>query len=634
VALAVGGGALAVGVMAAALALTAGDASDPDTSPPAAGFVPEIVIVQNASSLVRYGDCDAVLAYLKQEGIERVGPYGLTDRYPFLLEGDVGVRLAPVASATQVARPDGLATGGDQGFSKTNTQEVDVDEPDLVETDGQRLYDVRGGVLRTVDIAAREVAGTLDLHLVNVRGAMLVGDQLVVLADEPLTDARGGEAKVVVVDVAGDPEVSERLTIDGLLVDARVADGRVHVVTQNPPALAFTYPTELGMPGAEDAATEANKERIRTSTLEDWLPSRTVTDGDGNVTAERALLTDCAAIRHPKEFGGFDQTSLVTLDLADLASSASTSVQASSLLVYGSADSLYTATTTYQELDALTRGRPFAGDPGTDIHRFVLGDAPVYAGSGHVEGYVNGQFGLSEHDGHLRVASSTFAGTPQNRVTVLRVDEGALLETGLVDGLGPNEQIQGVRFLGDMGYVVTFRQIDPLYVVDLRDPTAPALAGELEMPGYSAYLHPVGDGEVLGVGFDGSDGGALTGAAASLFDVRDPARPMRADLEAFGENTTPKTDDDHHAFTWWDETRTAFIPVGLFAAGHRVEVVRVADGTLTKVGAILPEGEGAPTKAAFDRIVMVGDQVLSVSPEGVQVSDRESLEPVAWIDYP
>ena len=156
--------------------------------------------------------------------------------------------------------------------------------------------------------------------------------------------------------------------------------------------------------------------------------------------------------------------------------------------------------------------------PGTDIHRFDISDPDraVYELSGHVDGTLIGQYAMDEHDGHLRVATTTgptFGGaesegqTSESHVLVLDPGDGALETVGSVSGLGRGETIRGVRFLGDVGYVVTFRQTDPLYTVDLSDPTAPKVTGELKMLGYSAYLHPIGDGRLIGIGQDATEQG-------------------------------------------------------------------------------------------------------------------------------
>ena len=615
---------VAVATVAWAVAI---DSDDPPhesatTSAPDGGSA-ERVVAQNASSLVVFDDCASVLEDLKAEALERVGPYGLD-----------GPQLHLFGRRDFEEQGGGVPFGAlDPGStSATNTQEVGIDEPDLVETDGRRLFDVRGGTLRVVDVESARLTATVPLGLVDVLGAVLVDDVLVVFANELLIGGLQGEAKVVLVDVTGDPEVRERLTVDGTLVDARVVQGRVHVVFASAPTIAFTYP-QASDDGAEERATAANKERIRQSTLADWLPSATVTDGDGGNVERRDQLAACDEIHRPRAFAGFEQTTLTTLDLDDLAASRGTSVQAASLLVYGTDRSVYTATTEYQDLEAVSaRTRPVSAEPHTDLHRFELGAEPAYAGAGRVDGFVGQQFGMSEHAGHLRVASSTFEGGAESRVSVLRVDEGELVGTGVVTGIGPDEGIEGIRFIGDLGYVITFRRTDPLYVIDLHDPAAPRVAGELEIPGYSSYLHPVGEGLLLGVGHDGTDDGFLTGAAVSLFDVRDPGLPARIDLERLGRAATPHVDEDHHAFLWWEETSTAYVPIGVAGRGGRVDVLRLVDGALERVGEVVPAID-AIELPNLDRVVIVGERLLSVGPAGVQISDLATLAPLDWVAY-
>ena len=157
---------------------------------------------------------------------------------------------------------------------------------------------------------------------------------------------------------------------------------------------------------------------------------------------------------------------------------------------------------------------------------------------------------------------------------VLRPEGNELVQIGEVDGLGTNEQIHAVRFLGTQGYVVTFRQTDPLFVIDLSDPTAPALSGELKIPGYSAYLHPVGDGLLLGVGQDATDEGRVLGTQLSLFDVHDPANPVRLSTLPIGGSS--EAEWDHHAFLYWPEDGTIVLPVspGWNNCGGDVELPR------------------------------------------------------------
>ena len=143
-------------------------------------------------------------------------------------------------------------------------------------------------------------------------------------------------------------------------------------------------------------------------------------------------------------------------------------------------------------------------------------------------------------------------------------DDG-LKQVGQVGGLGRGERIYAVRFIGDTGYVVTFRQVDPLYTVDLSEPTDPKVVGELKVPGYSAYLHPVGEGLILGVGQDATEQGRLQGAQVSLFDVADLAAPRSLDRVAMGQGSSSEVEYDHHAFLSYEPTGLVVLPLEVYA---------------------------------------------------------------------
>jgi uncharacterized secreted protein with C-terminal beta-propeller domain len=283
--------------------------------------------------------------------------------------------------------------------------------------------------------------------------------------------------------------------------------------------------------------------------------------------------------------------------------------------VYASASNLYVAT---------QRWDPATAASTTAIHRFALrADGADYAATGSVPGSILSQWSLSEQGSVLRVAST---GERDSTVTTLNP---ALQRIGSVAGLGPDERIRGVRFIGDIGYVVTFRQTDPLYTVDLSDPAAPKVAGELQLLGYSAYLHPVGDGLLLGVGQDATDQGRLQGAQVSLFDVSDPAAPKLLDRRSLGAGSFTGVESDHHAFTWWPATHLALLPVSgpsmRGAIGVTVGRTGLGDG-----GTV-----AAAADASFSRSVVVGDRVLFVDPSaGVQAAALAGLGAQGWLAFP
>jgi uncharacterized secreted protein with C-terminal beta-propeller domain len=186
-------------------------------------------------------------------------------------------------------------------------------------------------------------------------------------------------------------------------------------------------------------------------------------------------------MHRPEEFAGFDTLSVTTLDLGGaLQVGNGTGVIAEGQTVYASTEALYVSTNVYIPDDAWER---FPNDMEaleqtyeTAIHKFdISGEGPAqYLASGSVEGHLLNQFAMDEHEGFLRVATTT--GTPwggedsESQVVVLTERNGELAEVGSVGDMGEGERIYSVRFIGETGYVVTFRQVDPLYVLDLRDP--------------------------------------------------------------------------------------------------------------------------------------------------------------------
>ena len=200
--------------------------------------------------------------------------------------------------------------------------------------------------------------------------------------------------------------------------------------------------------------------------------------------------------------------------------------------------------------------------------------------SGAVAGDVRDQFSFSEYDGHLRVITTTgesWDESSETFVRVLREGDGELREVGSVGDMGNGEAVQSVRMIGDVGYVVTFRQVDPFYTLDLSDPENPKVVGELKIPGFSSYLHPIGNGRVLGVGSDGTDDGFITGSKVSIFDVSDPADPQEVAIWSAPDGWTD-VGWDHRSFLWWEAEQLAVVPVQIWSEGWAGAVVLKVEG--------------------------------------------------------
>ena len=192
-----------------------------------------------------------------------------------------------------------------------------------------------------------------------------------------------------------------------------------------------------------------------------------------------------------------------------------------------------------------------------------------------MSGYLLNQWSLSEYDGVLRVVSTDApawfdsSDSSESSLTTLRPGDGALTQIGRVGNLGKGERVYAVRFVGPTAYVVTFKQVDPLYTVDLADPARPRVLGELEIPGYSAYLHPIGADLLLGIGQDVNDQGRPLGTQLSLFDVSDLRHPTRLAHATLGPGWS-EAESDHHAFLFWPTTGLVVVPFDQRAVGYRV----------------------------------------------------------------
>lgn len=639
------------------------DVTTPDTLPEVTG--PDAEVLE--TRLVAFDACEPFLDYVIGHAVDLVGPYGLDDGFGFWPGGGFRGGVDATLAAEAAAADDGAAT---PAFSETNVQVEGVDEPDMVKTDGNRIVVMSQGQLVVVDVTGDEPVetGRLTLRDLSAQRLFLNGDKVLLFGSVwnhgPIPLLEDGVVgprtvtpvvQIIEVDITDTPDVVRTMTIDGALISGRMIDDAVRLVlTSFPVGFDWQYPSGSGL-RAEREAIEANREIVRNSTEDNWIPYYVVADGDGRVTAEGTLF-DCERAAHPREFSGLNMLSVLTIDLGSgLEVLDSTGVLATGDTVYASHESLYVATQNWDSWRWFASGedRDRPDGPTTDIHKFDISDATVaeYVASGMVDGYLLNQFAMDEHDGMLRVASTT---TPawwwgsgpdsESRVTVLREIGQGLVPVGMVDGLGKTERIYSVRFMGDVAYVVTFREVDPLYTLDLSDPRRPQMVGELKIPGYSAYLHPVGDGLVMGVGQDATDDGMVQGTQVSIFDVSDLSDPTRLDTYTLGEGTYSEVEWNHHAFLYWDDL--AMIPLQQWFWGERDEGeffvgavgLRVSEsGQLSEVNKVVhPGGEGKDWdwdyRSQISRSIVIGDSVYTISEKGIMKSSLDALDTEAWLD--
>ena len=608
-------------VLAACTSESSPNSPNGDPNDPVNLSIDDIIL---QSRLVPFNSCADLLDHLKAEASERVGPYGLDGGGywgPFFFDelavdsaedgfasGTTSAAATDDSAAVQSAQSDG---GGD--FTNTNVQELGVDEPDLIKTDGERILIASEGVLTYVDVSGDEpvVRGTLSIPEGWGHELFFQGDRALLFTNdgnwgyEPFLEddlARDGDlsepeyygpsATIIQVDLSNPDElnVSATLKIRGQYLSARSVGTTVRLaVSSQPNQLPWVYPSS---PAGEDRATRFNQELIDETTIEDWLPEYQLTVGGETTTAP---LLECERTHRPVEFSGFDFVSVLSFDLENgLDAGSATGVLAGGQTVYASTDRFYVATTEWAGVDLLDDEEQIIGwseSYTTDIHAFAIDtDEPAqYVASGTVAGSLLNQFSMDEHDGYLRVITTD--GSPwddrnqsETQLVVMQESSEVLEQVGMVGGLGKGESLYSARLLDDVGFAVTFRQVDPFYVIDLSDPTNPTLAGELKIPGFSTYLHPIGEDRVLGIGQDATEEGQVTGFKVSLFNVSDPTNPLEVATWTV-DNANSPAEYDHRAFQIIGST--AIIPLQSWQGDFNGAVLlEIGAETITEVGRV------------------------------------------------
>lgn len=614
-----------------------------------------------ATGLIAFDACEDYLTHVKTEAKRIVTAYGLENGWygPVVFRDVMAMEFD--GGLTRAQRTD-AQPGVD--YSTTNVQEAGVDEPDIVKTNGDFIYAISNSTLYVVDVRG-EPTITDSLPLENGWGEILLaGDRIIVLSTQygggipdvagiaAEADYYGGSPVSVLTEInIGDPfdiELVRTLFLDGGYLSARMTGDVARIVVRaQPTGFQWEYPQGGGLL-AEIKAKNANRGIIDASTLENWIPYYVLEEADGTTTD--GLLIDCQDAYRPQEFAGLGMLTVVTVDLSEGLRPDAVGVLAEGDTVYASTDSLYVASRQWVDWNEMTEDEIDARVSGeyTEIHKFDISDphATTYRATGKVDGFLLNQFSLSEHNGYLRVATTNQApwwgrgdGTSESFVSVLAEDSGELTVVGTVGGLGKGEQIFSVRFLGDVGYVVTFRQTDPLYTIDLSDPTNPTVVGELKILGYSAYLHPLGDGLLLGVGQDATDRGQTLGTQVSVFDVADPANPIRIHQYTM-KGGYSDVEFDHRAFLYWEPTSTAVIPVqrwgwdeqrgqeDYFVGAIGLEIDR--DRGIQEIGSIV-HTDG--WEGQIRRSMVIADTVFTVSDLGIAGSDLTTLAESSWVSF-
>jgi hypothetical protein len=502
--------------------------------------------------------------------------------------------------------------GGDRqegtDYSGTNNQEDGVDEADFLKTDGYHIYSLNGSRLHIFGVpefgqlvpeSVTDIEGHPRQMLIDRNAGRAIVFSLIPVwnlpEEHPLHDVLGdttedGEwwwrtwdiTKITVLDISDRtaPTLLREVFLEGWYQTARKNETSARLASYtwlNNPILWRWWQIydELQDPVATKLAVA---QAIRALPLEDLIPRYYVRTPDGALAVNALDDAACSEFYRPSDSHAYGMTSLYSLDLAseDLAIDAD-HVVSNYPTIYASDDTLV--------LTEPAHGWWWFWDHETDpeqlnVHAFDISTAGQthYLASGRVEGLLFDQFSIDEEDGQIRLATTDNrwsrwwdedAPPPDNHIWVLDQVGSHLSVIGHVGGIAPNESIFAARFSGDRAFLVTFEQIDPLFTIDLRDPTDPRVIGELEVPGFSTYLHEIADDRLLAIGVGADEEGTARWGLTqiSLFDVRDFANPTLQDtlpLEIEGEWTWSEAQWEHKAFQYWAPKALLAVPASSY----------------------------------------------------------------------
>lgn len=573
-----------------------------------------------------------------------------------------GVAGVPVAGGGQggaLAPQD--TSSNSLPHSETNVQEAGVDEGDLVKTDGSFIYLARGS--RFLVLQARPPEGMVTVSDIDLQEPIselhLAASRLTVITIPfNVTGQTVTRLSFYDVTVPAKPVLTTRFDFPGMLQGSRRINDTIYVVTNH--RIDLSVPVSLWdyLPAGnfdQDAVIEAsakataeNLRQINALTLADLIPtySRIVYSGGVGGAPGVSPAVGVADLYLPESGNGTDLSLVFAIDTSTPAAPVVTSsgVLSAWCRLYMSPENLYLASgNSWNWIEPLAgASRPADNpEPWTALHKFAVAGGvgqPLYQGSGVVNGWLNDQFSMGEYNGNLRIGTTRggwWGEGISNQLAILAEQEGKLVETGKVEGIAPGERIYAMRFDRDRGYMVTFRQTDPLFTFDLSDPVHPRIVGELKVDGFATYMQLIGpeNNRLLTIGRSADASGQIIGNKLQLFDVTSLATPLLLGSFELGQGWSTAL-YDHHAFLFYEPLGLLTIPYHSYdftPAGYSsgLRVFKVDASAIALRGTIpaqaVSTGYG-PYADTVDRAVIIGTDIYSLAHRSVTVAGADLLD--------
>lgn len=485
-------------------------------------------------------------------------------------EASSDMMMAGAADVSDLSAAEQPLYGGTDS-SETNTQVAGVDESDLIKTDGKYLYIMSSNRVRIMDRDMR-LCGTIRLPEDE-----LIGEDGERTGDVHFSDMYLADGKVVLIAVkyeyysimplTGKEMMSAAADLERVMPayyggNNSYCEAYVYEIDDSGSSVDVRLCASCGVEGELGSSRKVGDIVYVVSTYypscrEDLLPQ--IKKGGEEEGGEYEIMPLGAIDCYPGEKAtGY---SIITAFNVESGETNTKAIVHRSGEIYMNADELFLT-----EVNWSSDEHAWRPNYSTRITRFEIDGMNVGEGMvGEVEGSILNQFSMDSYNGIFRIATTTYKNgeddwswTEENNVFLL--DTETMKVVGSLRGLAEGERIYAVRFMGDVGYMVTYETVDPLFVLDLSDPTAPSVTGELKIPGFSNYLHPISDKYLLGIGEDTQEifvedrltgekivtGVRTNGMKISLFNVEDKMNPVEQDVYYLGYSGTWSEVSNNH----------------------------------------------------------------------------------------
>lgn len=535
----------------------------------------------------------------------------------------------------------------EKNYSKTNTQEENVDEADIVKTDGNYIYYLSNQKLTITAVDGDDLKNTATIEFkddeYSPRELFIKGNKLILIGSkyerggiEPLKEnAKDKERKlyypsykdytvIKVYDIAKKekPEESRTVEVEGYYISSRMIDNNIYLISNKNINAYLCKNYEID---------ELNEDAFKIQYLDTALSSD-----------EKCI--DFTDVRCIPNMETPNYLNVVSFNVENNEKANIDTYLGAGTEIYSSEKNLYVTKTNYEyETEKNKRS--------TEIYKFNLVDGKCkFQKTGEVPGTIINQFSMSEDGEYFRIATTDNDSWKQeNNTNNLYVLNNELEIVGKIEGLAKGEKIYSVRFIGNRAYMVTFVETDPLFVIDLKDPTNPTVLGELKIPGYSKYLHPYDETHLIGFGentkvvnYGYGDRVVTDGMKMALFDVTDPNNPKEMYSVDIGDKGTySELLYNHKALLFSKEKNIIAFPISVTEGDYEVEFQGAIVYGLTlengfelrgKISHMKDNYERYHSENRVERIIYIGDNLFTLSEAMIKATNMNSMQELSSID--